>query len=74
MIGNFINIILKKIGDKRSTLEGELSLNGYLIISNYFNENDLSKFSSISTHFDDETGDHDILFKPLFGQTLLIRE
>ena len=36
MIGNFINIILKKIGDKRSTLEGELSLNGYLIISNYY--------------------------------------
>ena len=77
MIGNFINIILKKIGDKRSTLEGELSLNGYLIISNYFKENDLSKFSSISTHFEDKSGDHDILFKfpfltkPLFDQRII---
>ena len=77
MIGNFINIILKKIGDSRSKLKGELGPYGYLVISNYFNDYDLNKFSLISSHFDNIDGDNDILFKfpflakPLFDKRII---
>ena len=61
MLGKIYSKFIVRYGDKRAPLVGPLAEKGYLIISDYFNEEDLKQFGEISNVLESGEESVDIL-------------